>query len=513
MTNSTRQDPTDPTNTPTPPVGDAQQVVQVPLPHAGSDPLPQQPAPPSQAVDSIQAAAPIGVPTQFSPAAAQLTVQDSHASPSTNGGNSTPVPCVITFPEIPERGLKKQTLSCRDALANRDLVACYVRRRSQYPTCNCGLRIVIRDFSDSARQPKCGPYAFARTPGSKHKCDRFSRNPTRPRVDSVEGQRKLQGPGPKKFRAEFSIYNRKEPTGPKRQDKKSHSSGKTSTPAISELGILQSLQTTARTHCMTARDYDGGRPRTIEMTIERLKIAAYDYRISCQRLTTICHFAHGDPLAGNASVQGKLDQVSKRNIRGIFIVGVARPFSLEVEDCAGSAKDGDGNVREGFFFLRIDGLSRPVHVPAVLKVNSQRRFKKILRNRQSRTLAIVWVEEVDGALFARRLAWQHMTQAGIPVASKHEAHIANLLVDQRRLFEKPLRETYRVEDATLQPDFILLDTVDVWYLEVWGMRLKKYKERRKVKTDAYRKSGLKLWEWVAYHKHAPKPFPEAAVAL
>ena len=434
------------------------------------------------------------------------------AVPLPTGAISAPVPCIITFPELPEFGSPKQVISVKEALDNEALLGRYAGRKSLHPACNCGLRVVIRNLRKPDRRPRRRPYCLARTPGSKHRCDRFSRNPTRPRVDSVNGRQELQAPGLKKFRAGFSIFLRKASTNPERQHKKSHSSGRTNTPSITELGIVQDLQMTARTHCMTPQDYEGGRARTMDTVLKRLESAATDYRISRRRLNAISHFAHGEALLGDTILQEKLNQAAERGIRGIFVVGVARSLSQEIGESI-RAIDGVGaEIHEDHYCLKIDGLSEPIQVPAALKVDSQRRFKKIVGNRHILTLVIVWVEVAGGALVARRLAWQFVNPAGIPVASKHEARVANLLVSQRRLFEKPLRETYRLEDATVQPDFILVDTPEKWYLEVWGMRLKKYKERRKIKTDAYRKNGKKLWEWVAHHKHAPPPFPAATGA-
>lgn len=107
-----------------------------------------------------------------------------------------------------------------------------------------------------------------------------------------------------------------------------------------------------------------------------------------------------------------------------------------------------------------------------------------------------------------------VTDMYIPVDSSLEVTVANKLVNEKRIFSKPLR--YDLRDLSLWPDFVLhdlpLDDKDARTaaLEVWGMKgMETYDTRKAEKEALYAdksKSQYKLvWEWDG--KTQMRPFP------
>jgi len=95
------------------------------------------------------------------------------------------------------------------------------------------------------------------------------------------------------------------------------------------------------------------------------------------------------------------------------------------------------------------------------------------------------------------------------VDSDYEARIEALLVEQRRVFVKPLR--YTEGDESL-PDFELHDVGDAPYvMEVFGRNDLPYAARARDKSarnDArYGADGW--WRWRAYTEAEPPEFPSA----
>lgn len=107
-----------------------------------------------------------------------------------------------------------------------------------------------------------------------------------------------------------------------------------------------------------------------------------------------------------------------------------------------------------------------------------------------------------------------VTDMYIPVDSSHEISVANKLVNEKRIFSKPLR--YDLRDLSLWPDFVLHDLLleekdtRTAAMEVWGMKgMETYDTRKAEKEALYAdksKSQYKLvWEWDG--KTPMRPFP------
>lgn len=93
----------------------------------------------------------------------------------------------------------------------------------------------------------------------------------------------------------------------------------------------------------------------------------------------------------------------------------------------------------------------------------------------------------------------------IPVDSGYEFMIANLLTEQQRRFEKPLR--YDGAAATF-PDFVLTDCQPNVPMEVYGMNSVDYNQRKAEKTLHYRDSGTPYWAWDVLSQPEPPVFPK-----
>jgi len=95
----------------------------------------------------------------------------------------------------------------------------------------------------------------------------------------------------------------------------------------------------------------------------------------------------------------------------------------------------------------------------------------------------------------------------IPVESSHELRIADLLVQQRRTFTKPMR--YDADADVVFPDFILSDTGgDGTPMEVYGVNGSPvYEARKQEKRQHYLQCGAAFWEWTPASQAEPPPFP------
>ena len=112
----------------------------------------------------------------------------------------------------------------------------------------------------------------------------------------------------------------------------------------------------------------------------------------------------------------------------------------------------------------------------------------------ARVVALLLVERTPkGHLRAVDLGAMLCSAAFLPCDSIHEVTMANQLVAERRIFEKPLR---MAEGDEMLPDFVLLDTVPATHIEVYGMNGLASYERRKLEKQALREaSGTPVVEW------------------
>jgi hypothetical protein len=148
----------------------------------------------------------------------------------------------------------------------------------------------------------------------------------------------------------------------------------------------------------------------------------------------------------------------------------------------------------------------------VLKVELARRHPHAKGVHSGKTergiIGLFLVERVGrGKLRAIDAALTLVSRDYIPCDSGYEVCIANLLIKAGRRFEKPMG---RDPLTDMLPDFILLDTDPVTYLEVWGLDSDDYNKRKTQKRLLYRSNGMRLWEWDARRDKFPPAFPAAA---
>jgi hypothetical protein len=96
----------------------------------------------------------------------------------------------------------------------------------------------------------------------------------------------------------------------------------------------------------------------------------------------------------------------------------------------------------------------------------------------------------------------------IPYDSSYERRVADQLIAQQRLFEKPLR--YDNEELTL-PDFVLLDCEAAARvpMEVFGMTgYAAYDVRKEEKRRIYQRSNEPFWEWEPAAQSVMPTFPQ-----
>ncbi|WP_267904876.1 DUF1173 family protein [Paraburkholderia acidisoli] len=91
------------------------------------------------------------------------------------------------------------------------------------------------------------------------------------------------------------------------------------------------------------------------------------------------------------------------------------------------------------------------------------------------------------------LAAMLCSSAFLPCDSIHEVAMANRLVNERRVFEKPMR---LAEGDDMLPDFVLLDTRPAAHVEVYGMNgLASYEQRKSAKQALRLARGIPVVEW------------------
>lgn len=116
----------------------------------------------------------------------------------------------------------------------------------------------------------------------------------------------------------------------------------------------------------------------------------------------------------------------------------------------------------------------------------------------------------DGSLAAEviDLGLMWVTKDWIPVESGYEAIVAEKLISEDRIFEKPLR--FDSSEATF-PDFLLKDTGSRTPLEVWGLTSADYEERKRAKEAHYNATlGAAWWSWNAAAGDPIPGFPPKA---
>lgn len=112
----------------------------------------------------------------------------------------------------------------------------------------------------------------------------------------------------------------------------------------------------------------------------------------------------------------------------------------------------------------------------------------------ARVVALILIERTPkGHLRVVDLAAMLCSAAFLPCDSMHEVAMANRLVAERRIFDKPMRLS---DGDTMLPDFVLLDTTPATHIEVYGMNGMASYEHRKLEKQMLREvSGVPVVEW------------------
>ena len=125
-----------------------------------------------------------------------------------------------------------------------------------------------------------------------------------------------------------------------------------------------------------------------------------------------------------------------------------------------------------------------------------------------RVVGLFLVEKsVKGNLAVSDVALMLVSNEYIPCDSHYELRLANKLVAEKRVFEKP---TTPYPAIGIMPDFVLLDTHFPIYIEVWGMQTPEYLERKAEKIRQYDEQGLDLWQWDAISSRLIPDLPPVA---
>lgn len=112
----------------------------------------------------------------------------------------------------------------------------------------------------------------------------------------------------------------------------------------------------------------------------------------------------------------------------------------------------------------------------------------------ARVIALLLVERTTkGHLRVVDMAAMLCSSTFLPCDSIHEVSMANRLVAERRIFEKPIR---MAANDDMLPDFVLLDTRPATHIEVYGMNGLATYERRKAEKRTLRAArGIPAVEW------------------
>jgi hypothetical protein len=127
-----------------------------------------------------------------------------------------------------------------------------------------------------------------------------------------------------------------------------------------------------------------------------------------------------------------------------------------------------------------------------------------------RVIALCLVElTVNGNLSVTDAALMATSNHFIPVDSSYEAFLADMLVEKKRSFIKPL--SVRSGENTL-PDFILTDCKPEYVLEVFGLNTVDYIARKIAKKEIYKSQGKPVWCWEPEVCKKPPALPRPATA-
>jgi hypothetical protein len=183
------------------------------------------------------------------------------------------------------------------------------------------------------------------------------------------------------------------------------------------------------------------------------------------------------------------------------------PRFLMLSEFTGMQLADDGSLKAG-----VGQLSGGVPLSDSLKDRLQRKYAmalaKPLPPKHTHVMGLFLVEVLDSDRMLAVDAALLLTSRACD--SSHEVRMANLLIQKKRHFEKPMRSPF--PNSEMVPDFLLLDTSPWTPIEVWGLTTEEYLARKAVKRAEYKALGLKLVEWEA-HSGAALPMADIDATL
>lgn len=164
------------------------------------------------------------------------------------------------------------------------------------------------------------------------------------------------------------------------------------------------------------------------------------------------------------------------------------------------------------YSLKLKGFNLPIYISKAKNEQLLKSYPLAYNAMTSDTalaIAIIVVAATtSGNLTAEYAAMMPVSKHYIPFDSSFELTVGNLLIEQERAFEKPMR--YDNEALTL-PDFILCDAQAYPRIpmEIYGMTGNDdYDQRKKEKKQIYSQTGNPYWAWEPAIQIAPPSFPE-----
>lgn len=198
--------------------------------------------------------------------------------------------------------------------------------------------------------------------------------------------------------------------------------------------------------------------------------------------------------------RGNDDKVrnAQQNKQRLIVVGQLQKYAMLTKDSAQLPKRLPIQQHDGLPWMNMD-----VEFWAI----AEKRFPQAWAawKRGERVCAIARLQYSDEPRFSGArlpkgwqvvgVALQGLSEVYIPVESSYERQVLDLLVAQKRSFEKPLR--YDADIDEVFPDFLLLDTdVPQYPMEVFGRTDEKYEKRAAIKKIYYEEHfGNKWWCW------------------